>query len=574
VDDAAKTVGRGSVDATVKRIGGLLLAVLVLALTACASGHVPQVTWEAGATYGLSQDTRFEWKSSTPEAQGFDSRDLTRALERVRRQDIALHGLIVYRNGYVILEVYPAPYDADTLHNVKSVSKSLLSALVGIAIDEGTLPGIDERVSAYFPEYFEEEPDPRKQDLSLRHLLTMTSGLDLDEHGPKMKAVVGSDDWIGAVLRRPMLENPGQRFSYSTGLTHVMSGVLTRASQDSLLAFCQRTLCGSLGFEDVVWRTDPAGYYFGGAELYLKPRDMLKLGVLYLNEGRWGRQQLVSPGWVGASTRDQLGQARSEQPYGFWWWLVDGGYMATGWGGQRLLVVPGKKLVIAATFADDDGFKRMFSDLDVDRLAPSPLPPNPSAVASLRATVTALEDPPSRPEEPLPPLAHGVSGKTFTITSQGDPTSITGISLDFSHADSYSVTLCWGETSRRFSLGLDGRFRLTPAEDPRPAHHPVTSTGRFAGSTALRGRWLGGNTLELEFVPIGEPVHLGLRITFHRAEVRIRARMRPTGREWDLAGAVADRDSDAADRRYARLARGTFPINEAHAFLHGSEGLL
>lgn len=236
----------------VKNAPHLLLA---LALTACATDHAPQPVTDKDSAATFGKESHFEWKTSTPEAQGVDSRDLTRALERVARQDIDLHGLIVYRNGHVILEVYPPPYDAQTVHNVKSVSKSLLSALVGIAIDKDIVAGIDQRVSEFFPEYFKTDKHSGKQDILLRHLLTMTSGLDLDENGPRMKAVFSSDDWIGATLQRPMVAVPGQRFEYSTALTHLMSGLLSRASGSSLLALCQRYLCGPLGFEKVQWHT-------------------------------------------------------------------------------------------------------------------------------------------------------------------------------------------------------------------------------------------------------------------------------------------------------------------------------
>jgi len=505
---------------------------LALALTACTTGHAPQPVTDQDSAATFGKETRFEWRTSTPEAQGVDSRDLTRALKQVARYGIDLHGLIVYRNGHVILEVYPPPYDAQTVHNVKSVSKGLLSALVGIAIDKGMVDGIDQRVSEFFPEYFKADKQPGKQDISLRHLLTMTAGLDLDENGPKMNAIFNSDDWIDATLQRPMLEVPGQRFAYSTALTHLMSGLLSRASGSSLLTLCQRYLCGPLDFEKVQWLTGPSGYYFGGAELYLRPGDMLKLGLLYLDEGRWQGQQLVPESWVRASTRDQLGQAASEQPYGFWWWPVDDGYMARGWGGQRLLVIPSKKLVIAATFADPDGFDRMFGNFDTGKLAAAPLAPNPYAASVLRTTVNTLQHPPPLPVAPLPAMAHTISGKTFILSSEDKTPSTKRISFDFSRAYDYSLSVDWGETSRRLALSLDGRFRVTPTGELGRLPH--------SNQLALRGRWLDGNTLALELVPIGEPLHVDLTLTFDSEHVMIKSHARPTGRELNLLGTLSD----------------------------------
>jgi hypothetical protein len=200
-----------------------------------------------------------------------------------------------------------------------------------------------------------------------------------------------------------------------------------------------------------------------------------------------------------------------------------------------------------AGIADEDGLERLFGDLDEDNLASAPLPPNPSAVGSLRATVSALEDPPTRPVEPLPPVALAISGKTLMISSEGEPLSISGLSLDFSRPDAYGLTLRWGETSRRFALGLDGRFRVTPSPDAAHARNKqFTLTGRFDGSTALRGRWLDENNLELELVPMGEPARLTLKLTFRGGQVLIKAHIRPTGRELSLLGTLSDRDRDAA----------------------------
>lgn len=516
-------------ESSVKLVLYLLLA---LTLTACAISHSPPPVTNSGGVVGFSKETRFEWRTSTPEAQGVDSHDLTRVLQRVALQGIDLHSLIVYRNGHVILEVYPPPYDAQTVHNVKSVSKSLLSALVGIALDNGIVGGIDQHISEFFPEYFATDMHPGKRDISLRHLLTMTSGLDLDENGPKMNAVFSSEDWIGATLQRPLVALPGEHFVYSTALTHLMSGLLSRASHNSLLDLCQRYLCGPLEFEKVQWRTGPAGYNFGGAELYLRPRDMLKFGLLYLNDGKWQGQQLVPSSWIRASTQNQLGQAASEQPYGFWWWPVKHGYKAVGWGGQRLLIIPRKHLVIAATFADPDGFDRIFKDFDISRLATAPLAPNPTAANRLRKVVRSLQHPPPRPVAPLPPVAHTISGKTFTLSSESQTLSIKRISFDFSNAGDYSLSMDWGYGSRQLALGLDGLFRVTP-------------TGEFGrlphdNHIALRGNWLDANTLVMELVPVGEPLHMDLTLTFVNERVMIKAHLRPTGREIIMLGTLSD----------------------------------
>jgi len=488
---------------------------------------------EPEAVSGPEEAQQFEWRASTPEAQGVDSGDLVQALQRVVEQNIELHGLIVYRNGHVILEVYPPPYDVETVHNIKSVSKSLLSALVGIAIDRGILSGTDQRVLEFFPEYVEADDDSSKQDITIHDLLTMTSGLDLDENGPLMTAVFTSDDWVHATLQRPQVDPPGQRFVYSTALTHLMSGLLSRASATSLWDFCQRYLCGPLGFENMQWRIGPSGYYFGGAELYLRPRDMLKFGVLYLDEGEWQGQQLVPRSWVRESTINQLGTAQGERPYGYWWWPVDNGYLGIGWGGQRLLVVPDRNLVIAATFAEHDGFDRMFAGFDFGQLSMAPLAPNPMATETLRTAVHNLAHPPSRPVPPLPDMARTISGKTFSLSSAAPTPSIKLISFDFSRANDYRLSIDSGSTSRQLALGLDGRFR-------------TTSTGKFGplpgdNRIALRGQWTNDTTFELELAWVGEPLRNQLTLSFGAERVTIQGWVYPGAVELNLVGTLLQR---------------------------------
>lgn len=161
--------------------------------------------------------------------------DPAEAVRRIRDESLDIRSLVLVRNDHIILELYVHPYDRDTVHNVKSVSKSVISALVGIALREGILENLDQTVVEFFPQYITDGMDERKKQITLRHLLTMTAGLDLDENGPKMARVFASDDWIRTAFEAPMATDPGTRFVYSTPLTHTMSGILTESSGMSLL---------------------------------------------------------------------------------------------------------------------------------------------------------------------------------------------------------------------------------------------------------------------------------------------------------------------------------------------------
>ena len=175
-----------------------LLSLLIASGTACEVS-APEPTQASGSSLPV-----FQLKRSTPEEQGVDSERLIESVRRIRDDDLDVRSLVLLRNDHIILELYVHPYDRDTLHNVKSVSKSVISALVGIALEEEVVESLDQAVGEFYPQYFTEGMDARKKTITLRHLLTMTAGLDLDENGPKMAKVFASNDWIRAAFEAPM----------------------------------------------------------------------------------------------------------------------------------------------------------------------------------------------------------------------------------------------------------------------------------------------------------------------------------------------------------------------------------
>ena len=196
---------------------------------------------------------------------------------------------------------------AGRVTNVKSVSKSVISTLVGIAIERRLIPGVRQPIATYFPE-LARDADPRKRRITIEDLLTMRSGListSFDNYG----AWVGSRNWVDYVLRRPMVADPGEDMEYSTGNTHLLSAILTKATKQSTWAFAQQQLGTPLGFTISRWPRDPQGIYFGGNDMLLSPAQMLSIGQLYLNRGRAGSRQLVPAAWVDASCTG-LGRSR------------------------------------------------------------------------------------------------------------------------------------------------------------------------------------------------------------------------------------------------------------------------
>ena len=269
----------------------------------------------------------------------------------------ALTSLIVARRDSVLVENYYRGLRPSQTINVKSVSKTLLSPMVGIALRDGLLDGVDQPLSELLPDYYEilaqrGSLDPRKEEIELRHLLSMRTGIETASFG-NYGAWAASPDWAYDQLRRPMICDPGDCHEYSTGNTHLLSVILTRHSGKSLRRYMLDELYRPMGIGLGEWDRDPQGRYLGGNNMSLRPRDMLKFGQLYVNGGRFEGQQLVPEDWITASWRPTGSSPWNGHGYGYLWWMRRWGgeraYFAWGYGGQFIVVVPRLDLVIVAT---------------------------------------------------------------------------------------------------------------------------------------------------------------------------------------------------------------------------------
>jgi CubicO group peptidase (beta-lactamase class C family) len=267
-----------------------------------------------------------------------------------------LKSLLVSHKGAIVLERYFNGARAAQTANIKSASKSIISALVGIAVSRGLIKSVDQKIGDYFPE-LSGDPEPKKRDITIEDLLTMRSGLD-STSGRNYGAWVQSPNWVRFVLRRPLIDEPGTRVEYSTGSSHLLSAILTRAAKMSTWQFAQEALAKPLGFTLAKWTTDPQGIYFGGNEMSMTPRQMIRFGELYLNDGRAGGQQVLAKSWIDR-TRVARGRSRwgSDREYGYGFWIRafagHDSYYAWGYGGQFIFIIPGKDLVIVTTSRSD-----------------------------------------------------------------------------------------------------------------------------------------------------------------------------------------------------------------------------
>lgn len=286
-----------------------------------------------------------------PPSWGLDSLLLDAAYARAAQMP-RLYSLLVARHGELEREAYFNGAGPRRIANIKSASKSVVSTLVGIAIDEGYLEGLDQPVLDLLPEYRGVNGDPRLEAVTLGDLLGMTAGLQ-STSGRNYGGWVASRDWVGDALRRPFAEEPGGRMVYSTGNTHLLSAILTRATGESTLAYARRALFQPLGITLSPWTRDPQGIYLGGNEMGLLPREMLVYGELYRNGGVHEGRRLVRTDWI-AESWTQRGTSRfNGHGHGLGWWIREyGGYdvfFAWGHGGQYIFLVPELDLTVVTT---------------------------------------------------------------------------------------------------------------------------------------------------------------------------------------------------------------------------------
>lgn len=332
------------------------------------------------------------WKTSTPEEQGMDSAKLAGMMHLINQQAAPVHGIVVVRYGQLVMEAYGYPYDQNKPHLIYSCTKVFTSALLGIAMKEGYIADTDRKLSDLFPgSVFGQGMG----DISLKHLLTMSSGMDIPEYASQMER---SDNWVNFVLGKPVVRTPGSEFSYNDAGAHLVLAAIAKATGKTPAQYAQEKIFGPLGIKDYKWDTDPQGIHMGGDGLYLQPRDMAKMGYLYLKNGVWDGKEVVPAKWVEVSTRKQIetpGEMLGQNGYGYFWWMEEfGGYSALGYAGQYIFVVPEKDLVVVFTadMANDFQFPRRMMKLFIlpSIKSDQALPANAKGMSTLNKAIQDL----------------------------------------------------------------------------------------------------------------------------------------------------------------------------------------
>jgi CubicO group peptidase (beta-lactamase class C family) len=287
-----------------------------------------------------------------PDSHALDPQHLEQAFQRAATLP-RLQALVVARYGVIQAERRFRGPSLDLPVNVKSISKSIVSALVGIAIDQGKLRGVDQPIGPFFTRYLKRS-DSRVPQITVGQLLSMQSGL-VRTSGPAYGSWVASRNWIEYVLTAPLGSEPGGPMVYSTGNSHVLSAILTQATGRSTYDYARTQLAKPLGISLPAWTRDPQGIYFGGNQMRLSAHALVRFGELYRNHGRLGDRQIVPEAWVEASWTPRTRSIFSGQLYGYGWFIAHAGehpmYYAWGYGGQFIFVIPDLELVVVATSA-------------------------------------------------------------------------------------------------------------------------------------------------------------------------------------------------------------------------------
>jgi CubicO group peptidase (beta-lactamase class C family) len=337
----------------------------------------------------------------------------------------------------------------------------------------------------------------------------MTSGVDCKFiHGETtLDDMRRSADWVRFMLELPLIAEPGSVWAYCSGGMHLLSGAVSKVTGTSAFEFAKGTLFKTLGIDEAIWPADPQGVSYGWGDLHMSPRDMAKLGYLWLHHGRWEDQQLVAADWMEAATRQHAEHMGEGYGYGMWVYpdRVPPLYEANGRGGQRISIVPAKNLIVVMTgggFEPGDLGKFILESLKSD----GPIPENAAASAALDvAAATAARPPKAQWIRPAPSLARSISGKRYVLDANA--LGLASLTLTFPRRDEAVVRLEFAD--RRVAeraVGLDGVPRLSAA-------------GRFGLPVALTGAWQGERTFDLLYDEVANINALSMRLEFTGKDV-------------------------------------------------------
>ncbi len=473
------------------------------------------------------------WQKTTPEEQGMDSTNLLEMAEfyeekHSKNENIVIDSITIVRNGYIIADIYLNPlFPTDTKHIIHSCTKSIISALIGIAIEKGYIESVDVLVLDILDNKNINNADERIKTLTLKDLLTMQTGLHSQDsylyQYRQLFEMQKTNDWTEYILNLPMEVKKGTRFDYSNMASFLLSAIIKKTTGMATLAFAKTHLFDPLGISDIQWEKSPQGIDIGWARMWLKPLDMAKIGLLYLQKGKWHEEQIIPPQWIeesltahslpkkyryvynekgkvdymasgGLWTFTNLARPFADG-YGYQWWLDKSGmYSAVGTSGQYIMVVPKENLVVVFT-SKLSGPEAFLPGRLLDKYILPAIRSNEAMPTNEKAQrqLLLLFEPPKpivdpKPVQELPALAQNISGKTYLLDS--NPWKYNNFKLVFDSTKDYAEFSYTAKENDivNYQIGLDNTHRLTKSN---------------GGTYAAVGSWTTPSTFSIDYELIG-----------------------------------------------------------------------
>ena len=335
-----------------------------------------------------------EWQTSTPEEQGMDSAALARLVEFGTSR--SFDSLLIARHGRIVLDAYYAPYSPNIPHAINSATKAVIATLTAIACKDGLLDSLDHRMMDFFDDRILSEVDDKKNPITVQNLLDMTSGIDWTEplNGPpdSFNEMRRSPNWIKFILDRPMSSAPGETFNYNSGNSQLLSAIITRLTGMDARDYAKARLFAPLGISTANWLRDPQLLATGGFGLSMLPRDMAKIGYLYLRNGQWEDKRLLPPAWIDKVSHATVDMKLSVEPdmrYSNAFWALPNKqvYMAVGYYCQLIMVFPEKDIVAVTTARDFCPFGKLADYIAGAVRSETALPPDPAGENMLTTAI-------------------------------------------------------------------------------------------------------------------------------------------------------------------------------------------
>ncbi|MBK8088067.1 MAG: serine hydrolase [Chitinophagaceae bacterium] len=466
---------------------------------------------------------------SIPEAEGVSSAAIIRFIDAYQTKKHELHSVMIIRHGKVIAEGWWSPYRADLKHSMYSVSKSWTSTAIGFAVDEKKL-SVDDKVISFFPEYASLSSKPYLADLKVKDLLTMSVG-----HAKEMfERVFMQADWAKGFLEIPIVNVPGTKFLYNTLATYMLSAIVQKVTGQTVMDYLQPRLFTPLGISGIDWEMNYKGINTGGWGIRVKTEDMAKLGLLYLNQGKFNGKQILSADWVKEATGKQIEQNPSAtqekkdssdwlQGYGYQFWRCrNNAFRADGAFGQYIVMMPELDAVVVITSESLD----LQDDLNMiwKYLLPAfnttALNPDPKSLRQLKKKTNRLKlDPPvshlRKGDEHLLNTTFALTANAFDFRNLTIQKKKKNWSLQIETKDKKTHLIPLGfETWSFGETKLVGPYLLRPA----PVNFGLLYPFKVAGSC----RWLDGQTLEVTVRYIESPHHWTMTMKLEEGQLKLK----------------------------------------------------